>query len=84
MVQRSALEHILRLAYEDQTGIIADVGAVCAKHSISIFSCLQSAGVESFVVITDEVRASAVAAAVDEMKGLSWCKGDAFTMPVLD
>ncbi|GMH62194.1 hypothetical protein TrRE_jg5064 [Triparma retinervis] len=77
----------IRLRYRDQNGITADCGRLCEEHEIGIYSILQNPiknrNDAAFVITTDSVNLSKVKKFVAEVEGKSWCRGEAFFMPLL-
>lgn len=77
----------IRLKYRDTLGITRQCGEVCEKYGVSIYSLLQNPVTkdqdDAFVIITEKVKSSSVKKACAELEGYDWCKGAAFSMPVL-
>jgi len=74
----------MRCNYRDEVGIVKALGDVCEKNGVSIFSMQQLPGVDSFVVITDRVKASQIAAVADELAKASWVTSPPFWMPACE
>lgn len=77
----------IRLDYSDGIGIVKQVGEICEKHGVSIFSMLQNPILDreeaAFVLITDPVSKSAIEKVCEELGNAPWCKGKPFSMPAL-
>jgi homoserine dehydrogenase len=77
----------IRLRYRDQVGITRQCGEICEKHNVSIHSILQNPVTRrddaAFVLITEKVSLQAVKNVCADLEGLDWCRGPAFSMPVL-
>jgi len=77
----------VRIRFRDGTGIIQNVGEICAKNGISIDSILQNPikdrSDSQFVVMTDPVDVSNIKKACVELEATDWCLGNTFYMPVL-
>ena len=59
------------------------LGEVCERHGVSIDSLQQLPDVDNFVVVTDTVRASAVARVAADLAEMPWAGGKPFWMPIV-
>ena len=77
----------IRLNVKDGTGIISDIGRICAENGISIDSILQNPITDSnnvpFVITTDSCRRSAVKKLCHSTRQQPWCLEDPLVMPLL-
>lgn len=71
----------MRVTFKNQCGIVKDLGAACEKNGVSIFSMQQLPKLDSFVVLTENVKASAMAAVAKELGAKAWAKEEPFWMP---
>lgn len=76
-------EFYMRCTYDDTIGITRFLGEICEKHKVSIFSMLQLPEVDSFVVLTDKIKSSAMQSVVDDLSSAPWVRGEPFWMPVV-
>lgn len=72
----------LRIQYRNEVGIVGDLGKICAKNDVSIYSLLQKPESDYFVLITEYGPRSNIKKVAAEVEGASWCVGDTFLMPV--
>ena len=72
----------LRIQYRNEVGIVGNLGDICAKHDVSIYSLLQKPESDYFVLITEYGPRSNIKKVAAEVEGASWCVGDTFLMPV--
>lgn len=71
----------MRVTFKNGLGIVSDLGAACAKNGVSIFSMQQLPKLDSFVVLTEKVKTSAVAAVAKELGAKPWAMSVPFWMP---
>uniref|UniRef100_A0A7S1FSL3 Homoserine dehydrogenase n=1 Tax=Corethron hystrix TaxID=216773 RepID=A0A7S1FSL3_9STRA len=77
----------VRLNYSDTFGIVRQCGEICEECGVGIHSLLQNPVSDksnaTFVMVTNNVPASAIKRVAARLEALSWCKGQVFHMPVL-
>ncbi len=77
----------MRFNVIDQLGIIRQIGELCERHHVSIFSILQTPIADManipFVVTTEDTTLAAVTALCDEVSKLPWCVCKPMIMPIL-
>ena len=72
----------LRIQYRNEIGIIKNLGDICARYGVSIYSLLQKPDSDYFVLITEDGPLSGVKKVAADIEAEKWCVGDVFYMPV--
>jgi homoserine dehydrogenase len=77
----------LRFNVIDKLGIIKDIGEVCEKHSVSVFSILQTPIEDTlnipFCVTTEDTSLASVTKLCSEIATRDWCIKNPMIMPIL-
>ena len=66
------INHTARCNYKDALGITRTLGEICEKQKVSIFSMLQAKGVDSFVVLVENCKSSAITKVAKELSKKDW------------
>ena len=77
----------VRIRFQEQMGIIKNLGEIFSASGVSIYSILQNPiknpNDAQFVVITEECEVGELEQACAALEATDWCLGDTFYMPVL-
>jgi homoserine dehydrogenase len=79
--------YYLRLHTDDRPGILAQIGAVLAKHDISLTSVIQKelhADPVPLVFMTHQAREEGILKAINEISGFDFVHGDVMLIRVED
>ena len=85
--QNYSSQFYLRLKIKDTIGIIGNIGNLCKKKNISIYSILQNPIVDKnnciFVIITDTTCLMDINLLVKDLQQYDWCLDEPFFMPIV-